>query len=281
MNLAIVGPGAIGSTLAFQLARAGHRVTVVARGQRLAQLQATRAIVRNDGVRAEVDVAAELDTTTQWDAVLVTVLAPQVAAVLPALTASRARRVIFMFNTFESLAPLREAVGAERFAFAFPAGVFCLLRDGVIHPTIRGGTVSGDAAWAKHFTDAGVPTEVEPDMQSWLRTHAAMVAPLMAIGVVAHEQKRGATWRESSRHAAAFTAGFELVRAHGDAIRPTALGTLSRFPGVLLTLLFWFMSRSKLLRDLGALGATEPRMLIDMMKTAKPTHAAALVAIRP
>ncbi|ATB31493.1 2-dehydropantoate 2-reductase [Melittangium boletus DSM 14713] len=46
MKVAIVGPGSIGSTFAFHLARAGHDVTVVARGARLAQLEKDRAILK-------------------------------------------------------------------------------------------------------------------------------------------------------------------------------------------------------------------------------------------
>ena len=36
MKIAVLGPGGIGSTFAFKLAQAGHAVTVVARGKRLA-----------------------------------------------------------------------------------------------------------------------------------------------------------------------------------------------------------------------------------------------------
>src|SRR5690606_12394826 len=109
MKVVIMGPGAIGSTFAWQLSRAGHDVTVVARGARLAWLKETQAIVRGDGERAEVSVARAMDTGTEWDLVLVTVHAPQVPALLPTLQASAARRVMFMFNTFDSLLPLREA----------------------------------------------------------------------------------------------------------------------------------------------------------------------------
>jgi 2-dehydropantoate 2-reductase len=35
MQIAIVGPGSIGSTFAFWLSEAGHDVTVIARGTRL------------------------------------------------------------------------------------------------------------------------------------------------------------------------------------------------------------------------------------------------------
>lgn len=206
MRIAIVGPGAIGSTFAFQLSKAGHEVTVVARGARLAWLEKERAIVKGDGARAQVEVSASLDETVAWDLVLVTVLATQVATVLPTLKASAARRVMFMFNTFESLAPLREAVGAERFTFGFPGGVFTLLIDGKIQPQIRSGTTVSDEALAKVFETAGIPTVVEADMQSWLRTHAAMVAPLMAtvssrtrVALVCRGVKRRSMRSRSSR----------------------------------------------------------------------------------
>jgi 2-dehydropantoate 2-reductase len=281
MKVAILGPGAIGSTFAWQLSRAGNDVTVIARGARLAWLEKERAIVRGDGERADVRVAATLDPATAWDLVLVTVLAPQVKAVLPALRASAARRVMFMFNTFESLEPLRDAVGAGRFSFGFPAGVFTLLVDGRIHPQIRSGTTVDDEPSAKLFTDAGIPTVVERDMGSWLRSHAALVAPLMSIGVLVHGRGSGITWREAAAQARAFAAGFAIVRAQGNEILPSALAWVARAPHALVTALSWALSRTRALRDLGALGSAEPRMLIDMMNAADPGRAGPLRAIRP
>jgi 2-dehydropantoate 2-reductase len=281
MQIAIVGTGAIGSTFAYQLARAGHAVTVVARGARLEQLQRDAAVVLVSGERAAVRVSAALDAATPYDLVLVTVLAPQVAAVLPALQASAARTVMFMFNTFEPLDPLRDAVGAERFAAGFPAGVFTLLLDGKIKPQIRGGTTVGDAAWARTFSDAGIPTVVEADMQSWLRSHAALVIPLMAIGTVVHARGAGISWSEAGAYAEALDAGFRIVREVGNAVTPSMLRTLSGLPRSIVAALLWAMSRTRTLRDLGALGAAEPRMLIDMMTAAAPGKTAALLAIRP
>lgn len=281
MQIAIVGPGAIGSTFAWHLARAGHDVSVVARGQRLQWLEQERAIVRADGERTAVTVAATLDTTVAWDLVIVTVLAPQVAVLLPALRECKARRVMFMFNTFESIAPLRDAVGAARFSFGFPAGVFTLLVDGRIHPQIRAGTTVDDPEFARLFADAGIPTVVETDMQSWLRSHAALAAPLMAIGVLAHARGAGVTWAEARRHAHAFAAGFEIVRSGGNAILPRFAAVLAALPRVVVGALLWALSRTKMLRDLGRLGTAEPRMLIDMMAAASPRLAAPLQAIRP
>jgi 2-dehydropantoate 2-reductase len=281
MKIAILGPGAIGSTFAFQLSRAGHDVTVIARGARLQWLEKERAIVRSDGARAAVTVARAVDPAVPFDLLLVTVLATQVDAVLPSLRASAARRVMFMFNTFEPLEPLREAVGAARFCFGFPAGVFTLLIDGKIHTQIRSGTTVDHTEFAELFSAAGVPTVVERDMHSWLRSHAALVIPLMSIGVLVDARDRGITFREALLHARAFARGFEIVRRAGHAVLPTQVASVSKLPRGVLAALLWLLSRTKMLRDLGRLGPTEARMLIDMMHRAAPDMAAPLLAIRP
>jgi 2-dehydropantoate 2-reductase len=281
MRIAIIGPGAIGSTFAWRLAQAGHDVTVVARGARLRQLEQDQGVVLNTGQRAEVTVRSALDEAVPWDLVLVTVLATQVAAVLPALRRCAAARVMFMFNTFEPLQPLRDAVGAARFSFGFPAGVFTLLVDGRIHPQVRTGTTASDASIAKVFSEAGIPTAVERDMESWLRSHAALVVPLMAIGTLVLPRGNGVSWGEASAHARAFDAGLAIVRAGGNALIPGYLALLAKLPRLAFAALLWMLSRTRMLRDLGRLGPTEARMLVDMMKAAQPGLAGPLLVIRP
>ncbi|WP_438020529.1 2-dehydropantoate 2-reductase N-terminal domain-containing protein [Sorangium sp. So ce315] len=283
MKIAIVGPGGIGSTFAFQLARAGHEVTVVARGKRLGQLERDGAIVTAAGERAAVRVSAALDATTAWDLVLVTVLASQVDAVLPALTASAARTVMFMFNTFEPLGRLRDAVGPERFAFGFPA-ILASLDDGKLTSKIvtRGLlTTVTDAAWAKVFADAGIPAVVHPDMESWLRTHAALVAPVMVAFVTSHARQAGVSWAEAMSLARAMEEGLRLVRQLGNTITPEPVAVLSRLPARVLATLLWTSSRLEAMRKTGAAGPGEPRSLIDAMAAAAPGQTPALLAIRP
>lgn len=233
------------------------------------------------GEQAAVTVVAELDPAIAFDLVLVTVLAPQVAAVLPALKRSSARKVMFMFNTFEAIDPLRDAVGAERFVFGFPRGVFTLLKAGRIAPQIRRGTTVSDPAWAAVFTAAGIPTVVDDDMQSWLRSHAAMVLPLMSIGVLSFARRAGISWHEARQHADALYAGMRIVRATGSDVRPSMVAQIERLPHFLLAGLLWMMSRTRMSRDLGELGKAEPRMLADMMSAAAPQLAAPIAAIRP
>lgn len=283
MKIAIVGTGAIGSTFAFHLSKAGHAVTVVARGARLEQLQRDQAIVLVSGERAAVSVSPALDATTPWDLVLVTVLASQVDSVLPSLKASAAKTVMFMFNTFEPLDRLRDAVGEARFAFGFPAMLSTLTEGKLKREIVTRGQITTvtDAAWARVFTDAGILTVVHDDMQSWLRTHAVLVVPMLAIASVAATRGAGVTWSEARAHALAMSSGFRIVRQLGNAITPSAMLTLSRLPTSLVASLLWGMSRTKALRELGAHASSEARTLIDQIAAAAPGQAAELLAIRP
>ncbi|MDI1475048.1 2-dehydropantoate 2-reductase N-terminal domain-containing protein [Polyangium sp. y55x31] len=283
MKIAVLGPGGIGSTFAFELARAGHDVTVIARGKRLEHLQQDRAIVTASGKRAAVHVSAALDTTTEWDLVLVTVLVSQVDAVLPTLAASAAKTIMFMFNTFEPFARLREAVGASRFAFGFPA-ILATLDEGKLASEIvtRGLlTTVTDATWAKVFTDAGIPAVVHADMESWLRTHAALVVPVMIAAATAHTRRAGVSWTEATNLARAMDEGLRLVRRLGNTLTPAPVATVSRLPIPVLASLLWTASRLSPIRKAGAAGYSEPRTLIDAMAAAAPGEIPALLAVRP
>jgi 2-dehydropantoate 2-reductase len=284
MQIAIIGPGGIGSTFAFQLSLAGHDVTVIARGRRLEQLRADGAIVTADGERADVSVADELDASTPWDLVLVTVLVSQVDVLLPTLTRSRAATVMFMFNTFQSLDRLRDSVGAHRFAFGFPA-IVASLTDGTLSANIlrRGmSTTVTDPLWAKAFSDAGIPTTVEPDMQSWLRTHAAVIVPLAIAGGTADRRGSGLSKRESLSLADAMKEGFRLVRHLGDTVTPAHMSVLGWLPTRVLAVFLWMLTRiHAFVQTVAVAPVDEPRMLIDEMSSAWPGHTPALLAVRP
>ena len=122
LRIAVLGAGKIGSAFASQLARVGgHDVTVIARpgSVRLGQLERDNAIIDTKGERASVRVSSELDEQVPYDLVIVTLLAYQMAALLPTLRRSAAKCIQFMFNTFHP-ERLQEAIGVERCAFGMP-----------------------------------------------------------------------------------------------------------------------------------------------------------------
>ncbi len=287
MKIAIVGPGAIGSTFAFHLARAGHAVTVVARGARLAQLEKERAIVTTDEQRAPVEVSAALDATTPWDLVLVSVLESQVDAVLPALQHSAARQVMFMFNTFAPLDRLRDAVGANRFVFGFPA-ILAELKDGKLKSQVVFRALSAiqitivtDPAWAEVFSKAGIATRTQVDMHSWLRTHATLVVPIMIAADRVHKRGSGLSWNESRELVSGLAEGLDLVRSLGHPVTPSNVAVLGKAPVPVTTLGLWLLSRLPMMASLGSKGPGEARTLIDAMVAAAPTRSTRLQSLRP
>ena len=283
MKIAIIGLGAIGSTFAFHLARAGHDVTAIARNTRLAQLEKERAIVTTAGERAPLTVSAALDTSIAWDLVLVTVLDFQVDALLPVLRESAAKQVMFMFNTFASFDRLRDAVGAQRFAFGFPA-ILAELKDGKLEAHIvRWGMITPvtDPAWAETFSQAGIPTETRTDMPDWLRTHAALVVPVMLAAHQAHVRGRGLSWDESRTLAAGLTEGLDLVRSLGHPLSPPGVAAMARLPAPALTLALWLFSRNPKVDTLGAQGLREARALLEDMISSAPERTSRLQTLRP
>jgi 2-dehydropantoate 2-reductase len=284
MRIAIVGTGRIGSTFAFHLGKAGHEITVIARGKRLEELKADPAITSVQDVRVPVKPSAALDQNTPFDLVLVTVMAHQVDAVLPSLKASKAKTVMFMFNTVASLAPLREAVGAERFAFGFPM-IIAMWEGTKLRSTISGPgqvTTVTSETWRKVFADAGFPSVLTDDMESWLRSHAAMFVPMMALGcTIKARGGKALSWGEAKQYAGSLTEGFALVRHLGNKVIPGSVSFVDAFPRWLLTFVLWAASRSKAVQDLGQLGPDEPRQLIDGFAALAPDKTATLRAIRP
>ena len=282
MRIAVWGAGRMGSALALYLAKAGHQVTVLARGERLATLRAAGAIETVSGERVAVTVAETLDPTTPFDGVIVTVLAHQVPPLLPALRASAAKSVVFIFNTVGSLQPLRDAVGKERAVFGFSSG-FALLLDGKLRASFNGPgqeVCVSSPEWAEVLRSAKLPARVEPDMESFLRTHAAMVIPLMLSGLVKF-QRGGVTWAESRRYARVMKEGSGIVRRLGNSLTPSSMAFMLKLPTAFATLVVFLMNKTEIQREFGSFGPSEVRELIDGMQSLAPGQAPEMLALRP
>lgn len=279
-RVSVVGAGAIGSSLAFLLSKAGHQVSVVARGERLAQLRRDGAIVTVQGDRAVVEVVEAVGAA---DLILVPVRPWQIEALLPMLKASTAP-VMFIFNAWNELPALREAVGRERFSWGFPA-IVAALREGKLEVRVVPralervqittlGAMSDFrpawlAGWAQTFTAAGIPTVECSDMEAWLATHTAVMTPLMTAGVTS--MARGLTWAEAVGVANEWRSGFAMVRRRGLEVTPASVAALASTPRWLLGAALWFASRLGALRPLGENGPEEPAFLRAAM--ARPSLA--------
>jgi 2-dehydropantoate 2-reductase len=265
-RVAIIGVGRVGSALAFQLAQAGHDVTVIARpdSRRLAQLRRDQGIVLASGERAEVTAAGRLDEEAPYDLIIVTLLAHQIDPLLPALKRSLAGCVHLMFVTPEA-DRLRTAIGADRVTFGLAAVLATLDDEGRLGLTIpKTKAPQSDQRWVDLFQQAGMPAKLEKDMGRWLRYQTPLTIAMESVALAGMQHRRGATWAEAKTGARGLRAGFSIFRAAGETPYPAAKKRLSGAPLPLLTLMLWGVSRSRFRETVGN-SAEECRGLADLL----------------
>lgn len=259
-KIAIVGAGPVGCAFAVHLVKAGHDVTIIGRGQRLANLKKNGGVLAKKSEKATeisntpVKAVESLDPAQPWDLVLLTITEHQFDE--PLFVALKAcpqtTEILFMFNTFASLDKYFDALGKERCIMGFPA-IMASFHDGaLVHKIISFGqiTIISSPKWRSIFTSAGIKCVHESDMQSWLRTHAAMVVGVMSVVVAAAERKSGVTWAEAQRSAGAAREGLQLAKKLGNSVTPKLIQYLGiTAPSFVLAGLLWILTRVPSMRN--------------------------------
>ena len=193
MKLLVYGAGVLGSLFAARLHEAGHDVSLLARGERLAALRrhgVQLAEADNPAVR-RVPVPVVEQPAGGYDLIAVFVRTHQVDAVLESL-AGLDGDVLFLLNWAAGAEPLGAVIGHERVLLGFGAA---------------GGTMDGDVVRYRQTSlmtrlvpmpigepdgrstprldrivrtlrTAGINAKAEPQMDAWLKTHAAFAVPL-------------------------------------------------------------------------------------------------------
>ena len=251
MRVLFYGAGVLGSLYAARLHAAGHDVTLLARGQRLADLQQHGVVLEDaeTGVRttAQVPVVEALQPEDIYDLIVVLVRKNQVAEVLPALAANKSSNILFLGNNVAGPEPYAAAVGRDRVLMGFAAAGGT--RAGHIVRYITGsdgaslvfgeldGTTSPRAQQiAAAFLHAGIETEISPDIDAWLKTHWALVGPLAyAVYACNGDMYRLARTRDARIMVVrAIREGLRVVRAQGYPVLPASMRLIEFVPETVL-----------------------------------------------
>ncbi len=243
MRILVYGAGAIGTLYAARLAEAGHDVTVLARGPRLAEIEQQGLAIEDvvTGARSTVRAATvdKLGAEDAYDIALIAVRNDQLPSIMPALTANKGIPIVlFMLNHPLGSKPLVDALSLDRVLLGFP-GAGGALKDGIVRyalipqqPTTigdpRGIRSDRPRAVAATMRAAGFPTRTDSDMDGWLACHAFFVTSVCAaIYLAGGEAKQLSSNRpllelmvEGVRE------GFRTVRALGFAVHPVPLKVL-------------------------------------------------------
>lgn len=193
MKLLVYGAGVLGSLFSARLHEAGHDVSLLARGERLASLRRHGVQLAEAGspdVR-RVSVPVVEHPAGGYDLTAVFVRTHQVDAVLESL-AGLEGDVLFLLNWAAGAEPLGAVIGHERVLLGFGTAGGTMEGDVVRYRapsfiTRRVATPIGEPDGrttprleriVREFRAAGINAKAEPKMDAWLKTHAAFEVPL-------------------------------------------------------------------------------------------------------
>jgi len=251
MKILVYGAGVIGSVYAAYLHEAGHEVSILARGRRLADIRehgvVLEAATSGRRIEAKVPTVERLEPDDAYDLILVVMQKGHLASVLPLLAANRRTpSVAFLGNNAAGPDQLVDVLGAERVLMGFPSfgGYF----DG---PVVRfasegdearglgltlgeldGSTTPRLRAIARAFSAAHIEVAVEPHIDAWLKGHVALVVPILfALNRHGSDNQALARDRATLRlMARAVSEGLGVLRELGHPITPFRLKSIAWMP---------------------------------------------------
>jgi 2-dehydropantoate 2-reductase len=193
MKLLVYGAGVTGSLLAARLHEAGQDVSLLARGERLAALRRRGVQLAEEDSPAvrRIPVPVVEHPAGGYDLTAVLVRTHQVDAVLESL-AGLEGDVLFLLSWAAGPEPLGAVIGPGRVLLGFPTAGGTMDGDVVRYRATRLltrlvpmpiGEPDGRATprlerIVRAFRAAGINARAEPQMDAWLKTHAAFAVPL-------------------------------------------------------------------------------------------------------
>ncbi len=257
MRILVYGAGVLGSLYAARLQESGHDVSILARGQRLADLSEHGIVLEdlNTGRRTttRVNLVEQLAPEDAYDLVVVLLPRNHVSEALPALAANQhTPNVLFLGNNAAGPEEMIEALGRERVLLGFPSAggtrerhvVRYIAAEGRRRFAITMGELDGHTTprlerITETFEEAGFPVIISPNMDAWLKTHVALILSIGgALYMAGGDNYRLARTRDAVvLMIRAMHEGFRVLRALGIPITPSSLKMFEWIPEPILVAL--------------------------------------------
>jgi 2-dehydropantoate 2-reductase len=253
MKILFYGAGVMGSLYAAKLQESGQDVSILARGQRLADLR-EHGIVLEDGstgtrTTTRVNVVERLEPEDAYDLVVVMMPKDYIPDVLPVLAANRQTpNVLFVCNNAAGPDDMIAALGRERVLLGFVGAGG--IREGHLvryviesergQPTtfgeLDGRTTPRLEQVVAAFKGAGFPVAICANMDAWLKTHVAEISPTAnAVYLAGGDNYRLARTRDGVvLMIRAIREGYKVLQALGIPITPSNHKIVNWIPEPLL-----------------------------------------------
>lgn len=244
MRILIYGAGVIGSIFAAKLFLTGLDVTVLARGKRFEEINDRGIVIYNPKTKnkevAKVKVIDSLNPEMKYDYIFVVMQKTQVDSVLECLSKNCTDNIVFLVNTAAGYDKWKSIIGAERLLIGFPSAGG-ERKDGIVNYFIGKGimrafqtTTFGETSREKTqritdiikmFSRAGIPSVYCSDMDSWQKTHVAMVTSI-ANALYGHDcdnKQLAASWSDVKDMVLGIKEGLTVLKNLGIKATPWKL----------------------------------------------------------
>lgn len=243
MNILFFGAGPLGSVYAHLLHENGEDVTVLDQGERYDWVKINGLVLINEMTceknSSRVKVVNKLKPEDKYDLVIVMIRKNKLLPVFKILASSPGiKKILFMGNNALGFDEYLKHLPAEKLLFGFP-GAGGGIQQQIVHyadrekPNARrravtigeidGKTRERTLAVKSLFESAGVPVDLSPDIDGWLKYHVALVSPL--VGAL---YKHDCDCNQTAHDMETCRALVRAAKEGGDVLR--ALGYTKREP---------------------------------------------------
>ena len=197
-KILVFGAGPLGSLIAARLHQGGLQVTLLARGQRLADLREHGVVLKRWATSQEevvkVPLVERLDPQDEYDLILVIMRKNSALKTLPTLAENRSHQVLFLMNNAAGPQVFIDALGKDRVLIGFPGAagyregykvVYINAEEGqpagiLLGEPAGGITVRLEEAAALLAKGRYLHPIMQEDMDAWSKYHVALLFPAMA-----------------------------------------------------------------------------------------------------
>jgi ketopantoate reductase len=264
MKTLVYGAGALGSLYAAKLHQAGVDVSILERGQRLADLREHGVVLEDvfSGTREthRVPVVEELGENDPYDLILVLVRKDHSMDILPVLARNRrAHTVLFLQNNPGGSDDYIKALGSQRVMAGFPTSggerrdpvMRVMLLRWVPMPIgeVDGSVTDRTRLVAALLRRTGKRVEIRRDMDAWLVTHVTAILDFLGAFTTDLDPARFARTRDAMLLAVQARAeALQAQQASNVPISPAWFKGLPYVPEPLAIAMLWGMAQTSFFR---------------------------------